>query len=90
MCDGDGIFKHPPTVFMVARRACISHKLLVSARAVFPLEMRQVSFGFAGARENKCLWLPSDFTVAFPFLSKFDSAALHSPGRYPAPCMFLC
>lgn len=36
---------------------------------VFHWKKKEVSFGFAGIRENKCLWLPSDFTL--PFFSFF-------------------
>lgn len=55
------MFKHPLEVFTAWW--VFSPKAL--PLQVFHREKREVSFGFAGVRENKCLWLPSDFILAF-------------------------
>lgn len=59
---------------------------LSSAFASFPLREKGCWFHFADIRENKFLWLPSDFTVTF-FL--FDVTTLHRLGTSSAVCAFL-
>lgn len=89
MCDGDGPFKHPLTVFVVARMGGIFQKLLASVLADFPLRRKLASVLQVQEKTDVCGFLLILHWL-FLFQNKFGSAALHSPGRYPAPVVFLC